>query len=84
MYAFYLIEDFGVSVSGVPFLFFQVQACSNVYILLCQDRTQVYGDIYEIVIGKSIAKLYQSFPSSFDHFHALSESIYSDQSQHNR
>ena len=84
LYDYYLIEDSGVSVSGVPFLLFQLQACNDAHILLCQDRTQVYGDIYEIVIGKSIAKLYQSFPTSFDHFHALSESKYSDQSQHNR
>ena len=69
---YYLIEDSGVSVSGVPFLLFQVQACNDVFILLCQDRTQLDVDIFEILIGKSIAKLYQSFPTSFDHFHALS------------
>ena len=84
LYDYYLIEDSGVSVRGVPFLLFQVQACNDAHILLCQDRTQLDIDIFEINIGKSIAKLYQSFPTSFDHFNALSESKYSDQSQHNR
>ena len=65
MYDYYLIDDSLVNVSGVHSLLFEVQACNDAHILLGQDRTQLDMDIFEIVIGKSIAKFIPNFPDMF-------------------
>ena len=81
MYGYYLIDDSLVNVSGVQSLLFEVQACNDAHILLVQDRTQLDMDLFEVVIGKSIAKFILNFPDMFRLPPALFESKYSDQSQ---
>ena len=52
---YYLMEDYGQSIGGKTSFMFQVQACSNVHILLMQDRHDFEEKVYEIRIGTNMS-----------------------------
>ena len=51
---YHLLEDFGITIQGQDYLFFEVMACHDAYLLLMKDRDNFVEDVYEIGIGKTV------------------------------